>query len=261
MKILAIDTATEACSVALLGAVATNDEGLEVTAQDDASPFRGRASEYAHIDAIFDICPQQHSQQILPMIDKLLRRSSLSVKDLTAIAYGCGPGSFTGVRIAASTVQGLAFGAELGVVQVSNLATMAQQVYAQTGIEEHLVLIDARMQEVYLGHYKIIDGRAVVQGVESVMSPDDALRYLNTLKTSQSSPAPIGLAGTGYVTYSDLFADDLKAMTLKVHYPNAKFMLPFATHALAIKSSISAENIEPVYVRDTVTWQKLPNKR
>lgn len=241
MNILAIDTATEACSVALLRGKST-----ETSAQT------GSPEEL--IDSIFDICPQQQSQQILPMIDTILCRHNLVPADLLGIAFGCGPGSFTGVRIAASTVQGLAFGANLPVVQVSTLAAMAQQVYSQTGCEEQLVLIDARMKEVYMGHFKVVDGLATAQIKEVVATPADALIYLHTL------PQSIGLAGTGFVTYADLYSEALQAFTLNVHYPNAKYMLPFAKRSMQNNTSISVDEIAAVYVRDTVTWKKLPHK-
>lgn len=244
MNILAIDTATEACSVALFS---DSGEGL-------SNMQLPRGSDASAIDSIFEICPQQHSQQILPMIDRVLKGNQITPSQLNVIAYGCGPGSFTGVRIAASTVQGLAFGANVAVVQVSTLAAMAQQVYAQTGMLEHLVLIDARMQEVYMGHYKILDGIATAQINESVLSPQEALSYFQQL------PKNIGLAGTGFVTYAALFEEALQACVLEVHYPNAEFMIPFAQDALKNKTCIGVEQIEPVYVRDTVTWQKLPHK-
>jgi tRNA threonylcarbamoyladenosine biosynthesis protein TsaB len=238
MNILAIDTATEACSAALLKS-ATSEETLELQ----------------QTDSIFEICPQQQSQQLLPMIDKLLSQNNVLTHDLSVIAYGCGPGSFTGVRIAASTVQGLAFGANLPVVQVSTLATMAQEVYAETGLEEHLVLIDARMKEVYMGHFTIVDGLAQPQIKDVVVSPEHALDYLRKL------PANIGFAGTGFVSYIELFAEAMQGYSLEVHYPNAKYMLPFAESALKSDNCISVDDIEPVYVRDTVTWQKLPHKQ
>jgi len=259
MKILAIDTATEACSVALLDTAALLEGALllDSTSRLNQASLGAQQNDdiYQGVDSIFEICPQQHSQQILPMIDKLLVRNSCKLSDLDAIAYGRGPGSFTGVRIAASTVQGLAFGANLPVVQVSTLAAMARQVYAQTGIEEHLVLIDARMKEVYMGHFKVINGVAIEQIEESVVSPEDALCYLESL------PTGIGLAGTGYITYAETFAQTLQSFALEVHYPSAAFMLPSAIYAMDQGTSIAVEEINPIYVRDKVTWQKLPHKR
>lgn len=240
MKILAIDTATEACSVALIDTAQVNN-------RDDQGCIQS-------VDSIFEVCPQQHSQQILPMIDKLLVRNTCSLSDLGAIAYGRGPGSFTGVRIAASTVQGLAFGANLPVVQVSTLGAMAQQVYADTGLTEHLVLIDARMKEVYMGHFIIVDGVAVEQIEESVVAPELALSYLLGLSDD------IGLAGTGYTTYADIFSKQLESFSVQVHYPSAAFMLPYALQSVQQSTSIKVDDINPSYVRDKVTWQKLPHK-
>ena len=268
MKILAIDTATEACSVALFNEHKSNDnKGSHKQTSHNENAAHGEVSSgiditcsniktgaLDNIDSIFEVCPQQHSQQILPMIDTLLRQHDLLVSDLSAIAYGCGPGSFTGVRIAASTVQGLAFGANLPVVQVSTLAAMAQQVYASTGVTEILVLIDARMKEVYMGHFTINSGIAVPLVAQTVLSPEDALAYLHGL------PKGIGLAGTGFETYATLFHEALQLFTLDVYYPNAKYMIAFAQHAINNNSTITVDDIAPVYVRDTVTWKKLPHK-
>lgn len=237
MNILAVDTATEACSVALL-TNQTNKNGLAKQV----------------IDCIFDILPQQHSQQILPMIDSLLTKYKLSVQDLDAIAYGRGPGSFTGVRIAASTVQGLALGADLPVLEVSTLAAMAQEVYSKTGQTEMLCLIDARMQEVYLGHYSIKDGIASLNASEKVVAPEQALEKL------QSLPACAGLAGTGFAAYSELFSKAIDQRSIVVEFPSAEFMLLLAKKALDEGLAVESAAIKPVYVRDTVTWKKLPHK-
>ena len=99
-RILAIDTATEACSVALL-----NDEST---------------------DALFELCPREHTQRILPMVQQVLANNQLNLNQLDALAFGRGPGSFTGVRIGIGIAQGLALGAELPMIGVSTLATMAQ---------------------------------------------------------------------------------------------------------------------------------------
>lgn len=246
MKILAIDTATEACSAALLY---PNPNSLIVS--DD---HKQALDAELNIDVIFEVCPQQHSQQILPMVDKLLKRHEIKITELDCIAYGRGPGSFTGVRIAASTVQGLALGADVPVVEISTLAIMAQQVYAQTGEIEILALIDARMQEVYLGHYEIIDGLAREKSNEKVIDPQLAMSIL------QSIPKSVGLAGTGFAAYAELFASNLQNRKVGVEYPNAQFMLYLAKHALETGKTVSCEKIAPVYVRDKVTWKKLPHK-
>ncbi|MGB3727067.1 MAG: tRNA (adenosine(37)-N6)-threonylcarbamoyltransferase complex dimerization subunit type 1 TsaB [Glaciecola sp.] len=227
MNILAIDTATEACSVALL-------KGEQV-------------------DAIFDVIPQQQSQQILPMIDTLLTKHNLNVSDLSAIAYGRGPGSFTGVRIATSTVQGLALGANLPVVEVSTLAAMAQQNYEQHGFEHSVVMIDARMQEVYFAQYSVENGLVKLRNNETVCPPETAYAYMQEAE-------PFALAGTGYEAYSEIFREIKALSPIKVHYPNAQYMLKLAKHAFEQNKCVSVENITPVYLRDKVTWKKLPHK-
>ena len=129
LNILAIDTSTEACSAALL----LGDEVRER----------------------FEIAPRRHSELILRMIDELFRESGLTLTSLAGLAFGRGPGSFTGVRIAAGVIQGLALGADLGVAPISTLAALAQGAHRQTGSRQVLSVIDARMGEVYWGIYEL----------------------------------------------------------------------------------------------------------
>lgn len=119
MRILAIDTATEACSAALW-----NDGTLS-----------------AH----FEICPREHTQRILPLVQEVLAESGTTLTELDALAFGRGPGSFTGVRIGIGIAQGLALGSELPMIGVSTLATMAQGAWRKTGATRVLAAIDARM--------------------------------------------------------------------------------------------------------------------
>ncbi|KZZ05693.1 hypothetical protein A3744_24955, partial [Oleiphilus sp. HI0073] len=125
--ILAIDTSSEKCSVTL---VDTNSESKSLS-----------LSEYA---------PRSHAQRLLPMVQELLGQSGLLLSDMDALAFGRGPGSFTGLRIASGFVQGLAFGQDLPVVPVSNLQALAVHVFlSHSEAQNCLVLIDARMDEVY----------------------------------------------------------------------------------------------------------------
>ncbi len=119
MKILLLDTSTFACSAALM-----IDE---------------------HITAHFEIAPRQHARLILPMIDKLLSDAELSLSNLDGIAFCQGPGSFTGIRLAASVVQGLAYGANLPVIPISTLAAMALGAYRKYGVQCVLSALDAKM--------------------------------------------------------------------------------------------------------------------
>lgn len=226
--ILAIDTATEACSAALLHNGETN--------------------------AVFEICPQQHSQKILQFIEELLNAAQLKPAQLDAIAYGRGPGSFTGVRIAASTVQGLSFAHDIPVVGISTLATMAYENFIEYQQVSSLAMIDARMQEVYFAHIKC-QPKGVVEDVlgEHVLPPDKLPLQLNAFLNDQ-------LVGTGIVAYQDKL--EIKNLPLRpeILYPNAKYMLPLAQNALVVGTYGTAKDVSPTYVRDRVTWKKLPGK-
>ncbi len=126
-KILAVDTSTEACSAALLLG--------------------------EKIDERFEIAPRRHTSLILPMVEDLLNEQSMRLTDLDAIAFGQGPGSFMGLRIAVGVAQGLAFGANLPVVPVSSLQALAQAAYWKTSCKTILAGWDARMQAIYWGAY------------------------------------------------------------------------------------------------------------
>ena len=123
MKLLALDTATEACSAALL--------------QDDRLIER------------YELLGRGHAERLLPMVDELLKEAGISLSALDAIAFGRGPGGFTGLRIAAGTVQGLAAGARLPVLPVSDLAAVALAGSQRSGSRRILVCTDARMGQVY----------------------------------------------------------------------------------------------------------------
>ena len=142
MKILSIDTATEACSVALL--------------------VDGDCRE------IYELIPRQHTERVLPMVDELLKLADLPLSQIDAIAFNCGPGSFTGVRVGTSVAQGLAFSHDLPVVPVSSLAALAQNAFRIEGKERVLSTIDARMNEMYWGCY-VLDGELMrLDGIEQV---------------------------------------------------------------------------------------------
>src|SRR5579872_2888616 len=127
LKLLALDTSGDACSVALR-------VGQSVIVQEK-------------------IASQQQSSCVLPMVQHILAEAGLALSQLDALAFGRGPGSFTGLRIAAGVIQGLAFAADLPVLPISTLAALAQGVYRQTQAQAVLSAIDARMQEVYWGVY------------------------------------------------------------------------------------------------------------
>ena len=168
MKLLAVETATEACSAALY---------LD-----------------GQIQQRFQITPQQHTRLILPMIDALMDEAGLQPKQLDGLAFGCGPGSFTGVRIATGIIQGIAFGADLPVVAVSTLAALAQDFFNRYPETLAFTGMDARMGEIFWGVYeKNLHGFAQLVGEESVI-PATAIIF------PQRAGVGIGSAWTVYQT-------------------------------------------------------------
>lgn len=230
MRILAIDTATEACSVAL---------------QDPKACY-----------AEFELCPREHTQRILPMVRDILERAETRLADIDVLAYGRGPGSFTGVRIGIGIAQGLALGAELPMVGVSTLATMAQGAWRRTGATRVLAAIDARMGEVYWAEY-VRDEAGNWQGEasEAVLKPEAVAERLAGLSGEWAT------VGTGWQAWPDMAEGS--GLTLRdgeTTLPEAEDMLPLARHAFSAGLAVAVEQSEPVYLRNEVTWKKLPGR-
>ncbi|MEQ9465517.1 MAG: tRNA (adenosine(37)-N6)-threonylcarbamoyltransferase complex dimerization subunit type 1 TsaB [Haliea sp.] len=223
-SILAVDTSTEACSVALY-------RDGEVTARHE-------------------IAPRRHNQLLLGMLRELMPAGP---GGLDAVAYGCGPGSFTGLRIAASAVQGLCFAAGLPALPVS---TLACQVYAAVrlghAVEGDLVLstLDAHIGELYWALYRIADGQ-----VEELVG------------AQVDKPAALAVAGSdalvalgGGLHYRDAMPASVSARFRSACpelLPSALDLLPAACRAWQAGVRQSAEQVCPVYVRDEISWKKL----
>ena len=237
MNILAIDTATEACSVALQ----FNDT----------------------VTTRFEICPQQHSQRLLPMVDEVLKEVQVDLRDIDLLAFGRGPGSFTGVRIATGMIQGLALGTGLKVAGVSTLEAMAYEVSIKTEDKSALIAVasDARMDEVYFAVYSQSPGGLERRIEEQVCAPEVAVEQLKVLR--DNSNTVFLMAGTGWSAYEKL--DQWKSEAggealLEVTLPNAQYMLELALNAYEKGEISDAVNVEPIYLRDKVTWKKLPGR-
>lgn len=219
MRLLALDTSTEACSVALL--------------------IDGR------LRMRFEFTERSHAELVLPMVDGLLAEAGIALADLGGLAFGRGPGAFTGLRIACGVVQGLALGASLPVVPVSSLASVAEQVPAAAS-EPVLVCNDARMDEVYWGIYRRVPGGGLVcLSGEAVSDPEDAGR---------GDIHARHVAGNALRRYPTL-ADRLRAAGLQLHegvYPRADAVARLGAIELAAGRGIPAELALPVYVRDDV---------
>jgi len=225
MKILAIDTATERCSVAL------NIDGTLVDRSTDT--LRG------------------HADLILPMIQSLLNDAGLALAQLDGIAYGRGPGSFTGVRIAVGVVQGLAFGAGLPTAGISNLAAVAQQA-AATGCragDRLLVCMDARMAEVYWGVFQCGPDGLVDPVTEEAVAPPD--RVVETMKAQ-----PVGVAaGTGFHAYPALGAI-AASRAFPMLLPRARDIAVLGVREFASGRGQKAADAQPVYLRNQVVSVK-----
>lgn len=230
MRILAIDTATEACSVALW-----ND-----------------GTTFAH----FELCPREHTQRILPLVRAALADAGVKLTDLDALAFGRGPGSFTGVRIGIGIAQGLALGAELPMIGVSTLATMAQGAWRKTGATRVLAAIDARMGEVYWAEYqRDADGVWHGEETEAVLKPEAVSARLQQLEGSWA------MVGTGWGAWPDLAANSSLTLTDgEMLLPAAEDMLPIARQLFAAQKYVAVEQAEPVYLRNEVAWKKLPGR-
>jgi tRNA threonylcarbamoyladenosine biosynthesis protein TsaB len=220
-RILAIETATAACSAALC--------------------VDGDISER------YALAPRQHATLILPMIESLLVEAGLSVTQIDAIAFGRGPGSFTGVRIAASIVQGIAFAAERPVVPVSTLAVLALGGQRETGHNRVLAALDARKDEVYWGSYvRSSEDVVELQGRELVCAPAEI-----------SVPAEgdwVGV-GSGWESYGPALLQQLGDCVVRVLpdlEPRAADVARLSLNAFMQGQAVSAEQAIPVYLRNNV---------
>ena len=224
MKILALDTATANCSAALLfeGGLLVRERLLE----------RG------------------HAASILAMIDEVLAEGGVSLGQLTAIAFGRGPGSFTGVRLAASVTQGLAFAAGLPVLPVSDLRAVAQRVVAQEAAAGRiLVCNDARMHEVYWSAFsRSAAGLAEPVGAEHVGGPARVALPAEWLQ----GPAVWG-AGTGFDAYPELGQLGPRGLSvIRGLYPRATEIAHLALAEAQAGRLLDSEMAVPVYLRDNV---------
>lgn len=221
MKILALDTATEACSAALYVA--------------------GEVSEQ------FEIAPREHGELILPMIEQLLASAGLDPGQLDAIAFGRGPGAFTGVRIAAGVTQGIAFAAGLPVIAISDLAAVALVAIERHDVQRVLVCMDARMGEVYWAQYSTARDELHLCGTERLGPPASV----------QVDDGAFG-AGSGWAAYPELSqrlafgVSEFDAQLL----PRASAVARLAVPVLRRGEVLRPEQAVPVYLRDEVAWKK-----
>lgn len=226
LRLLAIDTTADVCSLALLGP----DIAL----------------------SIHEELPRQHARQLLPRLDGLFSQAGWSRRSLDAVVYGRGPGSFTGIRIAAGVAQGIALGADCPVLPISTLETLA---YEDSQVGESIwVSLDARMQELYFARYQLnADGLPELQGEEQLMQPANL-------------PQPsteVRLVGNGWLTdygFSASWQAHLATQKIALTLPKASVAARLAQRRLALNPGLALppELALPIYLRDKVTWDNKP---
>ena len=227
LRILALETATDACSAAL--------------------SIGGEISER------FEIAPRRHVALLLPFVEDLLTEAGLAVGQLDAVAFGRGPGSFTGLRIAAGMAQGIAFGADLPVVPVSTLAAVAQCCVREQGAGAVLAALDARMHEVYFAPFRVgPDGLVTAAGEEVVCAPE---------RVPLPAAADWHAAGDGWSSYGETLRARLGLAvvdTMDTARPRAADVARLAKVSLQHGEALPAEQAAPVYLRNEVAHKPGP---
>jgi tRNA threonylcarbamoyladenosine biosynthesis protein TsaB len=229
MRLLAVETATEACSAALM--------------------IDGDITEQ------FCITTNGHSKLILPMIDALMADTGLKPTDLDGLAFGCGPGSFTGVRIATGIIQGIAFALDLPVVPVSNLAAVAQDFFDHNPENLAFVAMDARMNEIYWGVYqRNADGYAELIGKEAV-TPASEVEF----------PDVSGMGiGSGWKIYNQELLTHLSHRIIRYevdNLPRARAITRLGVEGFKQGLAVPVEHAMPVYLRDKVAKKESERRR
>lgn len=218
MNIVALDTATEACSVALM----CNGE----------------------VQHRYQVAAKIHAKVLLPMLDELMAEAQLNPQQLNAVAFGRGPGGFTGVRIATAAAQAIALGADIPAAPVSTLAAIASRANRECGHQKIAVAVDARMGEVYWGAYDATSVEPVLTGEEVVCHPD-AVATLDSQWVA---------AGTGWQTYPEQLAavSDANIIEGVDPFPHAVDILTIGAEMIRQNRGVAAEMALPVYLRDNV---------
>jgi len=219
MNLLAIETATESCSVALI-------HGEQVIARSE-------------------LAPRRHAELVLPMADALLAEAGLGKHALDAIAVGRGPGAFTGVRLGVSLAQGMALALDLPVITVSSLAALALE--APDDEAAILAVIDARMGEIYAASYRRADDGGLIALDDERVTTAEALQLPATEAWQ--------VVGSGWATYADVLRERLTAPLRHAdgaRYPQARHVAELAVREFKAGRMQAPELALPVYLRDKV---------
>jgi tRNA threonylcarbamoyladenosine biosynthesis protein TsaB len=225
MKLLALETSTEACSAALW--------------QD------------GNVYVRFRHAPRLQTDLLLPMVEEVLAEAGASLASMDVLAYSRGPGAFTGVRIAAAAVQAMAFARDLPVLPVSSLQSLAQGAWRVHGAQRVLSVFDARMDEVYVGGYALREGVMQALDNEHLCSPAALPATLH---------GEFFAAGNGAGIYEPQLRAQCAITGMDASlFPSAEDVVPLALQLYAAGGARAPELALPVYLRDEV-WKKLPGR-
>ena len=218
-NILAIETSSDACSMAVSD---------------------GKRSVACH-----ELIPQQHTEKLLILMQQLMNKLNLTYQDLDVVAVGCGPGSFTGTRLACSVAQGLAYSVGIPAISVSSMQVLAQGINREFKCAEVTVLINAHMEQIYVGKFKFTE--------EHVLSASEKALYLNEFKKVNLSQDSF-FVGDG----CQLVEEHLKEFDAKVYerYPNAEDLLTEAERRFKEGITLDPKDLEPVYLSGEEHWTK-----
>lgn len=224
MNILALDTCTESCSAALL--------------------YQGQVFE------CFEMTQRGHSELILGMLDNVLFQAGVSISVVDALAFGRGPGSFTGVRVGVGVAQGIAFARDIPVIPISSLAAVAQSAADELNIDHLAVAMDARMGEIYCASYQRENGLVKLVDQERVCPPQSFLPHSSLMWSG---------IGTGWREYDailrECFVHQLDQVSVD-YYPRAASIVKLAQAEAAAGRVLPAEQAMPVYLRNNVAKKK-----
>lgn len=228
MKLLALESANEQCSVSLI------DDTQELYFQ-------------------LDDRPKAQTQTILPLIEQALLQTQSQFADLSAIAFSRGPGSFSGVRINAAVAQALAWSQDLPVIPVSSLQALAQAAYRVTGLVQVTAVLDARMQEVYIANFSLDE-----QGIMQALDEEKLMNYEQAAAYCKFTPI-----GSGSELIKPTGIDSAEASTENTAWvqikATAQDIATIARVYAAQQKWVDAEQALPVYLRDDA-WKKIPEQ-
>ena len=229
LSILAIETCSEICSVAL------THEGVQ--------------------NQQLSVEPRGHADNVLPLVDGLIKQAGIALTDLDAIAFTRGPGAFTGVRIGTSVAQGIALAAELPVIAISSLAVLAQSCYRETQHSSCIAALDARMSEVYVGFYQL-DEQGCMQITQDDQVSEPSLIHCDNEQTYSDNTQCWQGYGAGWTHYLQAMSERFKswntAKPVDVFYPQAIDLLTLAEQQYRLGNLLDPAEAMPVYVRDNV---------